>query len=342
MKYINIEIHDTEFENKFLLLYQNRTLLVGNIVADIVRFLINNKNNANEISIYLSSKYKQNINHLTIIEIIEKIDVFLNNNKKQSYTKVTKLFNPSKIQTKYLNFLFDKYFFYTTFFLLIIMNTIISKNIVNMSINSKTEWSIWLLLLFVILIVHELGHSFSANKFNVKCKEVGLGLYLIFPVLYIYLGETWKLKKEKRIIINLSGIYFQLILGIILFAFSSIYQSTIFTHLFFTNYSIAILNLNPFVKFDGYWVISDILDSKNLVKESNSSLKEILQFNFKNYKFIIYAILRISFLTFIFYYIIQILFSIICKFINKENLDTFEIIMITIITILLIKKIIKK
>ncbi|PVV61183.1 hypothetical protein DD829_03175, partial [Chryseobacterium sp. HMWF035] len=73
------------------------------------------------------------------------------------------------------------------------------------------------LFLFVILIIHELGHVTATQFFKQKTYSIGFGLYLIFPVFYADVTNIWALSKYKRIVVNLAGIFFQSILGVLLF-----------------------------------------------------------------------------------------------------------------------------
>ncbi|MCB6088975.1 zinc metalloprotease [Flavobacterium psychrophilum] len=164
------------------------------------------------------------------------------------------------------------------------------------------------ILLFAILILHEIGHSIFAKQYNIGTGKIGLGLYLfIIPVFYINLNEIWRLKNEKRIIINLGGIFFQLLAGIILVFIYQINQSDVLASLIKINLVIAMLNFNPFIKFDGYWALSDLLNNKDLYSQSNTAIKK--WFNFKSHQYskviTFYSIGRIIFYTFISYILIN-------------------------------------
>ncbi|MDR1503487.1 MAG: M50 family metallopeptidase, partial [Prevotella sp.] len=178
------------------------------------------------------------------------------------------------------------------------LNILISLFLYHNNLNGIQDWIIFGSLLMLILFIHELGHSLSAKRYGITCKEIGIGLYFIFPVLYTNLGESWKLKKEKRIMINLSGIYFQFILGIIIGLLAWSMNSNVLSFLFITNFSIAFFNLNPFIKLDGYWVVSDLLNTSNLFKAASDEMTHFFSFKSqekRNIKLLIYAFLRLIF-----------------------------------------------
>lgn len=169
---------------------------------------------------------------------------------------------------------------------------------------------------------------------------MGIGLYLIFPVLYTNLGETWKLQRKKRIIINLSGIYFQLIIGVIIGFIAHIFESNLLSFVFYSNIAIILFNVNPFIKLDGYWVITDLLNIKNLSKLSNNQIVSIflLKFNkLKNSWLIIYSITKLFFLLLIVYVFFNLFHSIISKIYYSTPLSIRDYLLLLIILIYVYK-----
>jgi putative peptide zinc metalloprotease protein len=125
---------------------------------------------------------------------------------------------------------------------------------------------------FAILLFHELGHASSAYHFGVKPKKVGGGFYLAFPVLFADITEAWKLSRSQRVIVNLAGIYFQLLINLVLiycvYNTSNFESVRLLRYLMILNISTMILNLNFVLKFDGYWVYSDLFKLPNLSQQS--------------------------------------------------------------------------
>lgn len=145
--------------------------------------------------------------------------------------------------------------------------------------NQVNVYSILELLAFmhVSSLFHELGHASACKYFGIQHGAVGFGLYLNFPVLYTDVTEVWRLKRRQRCVVNIAGVYFQCyFLLVLLIAF-------LFTHNDMLRYLILTLNLgflmtlNPFFKFDGYWIASDLLGVPNLRKRS----KELVSYLYK-------------------------------------------------------------
>ena len=107
--------------------------------------------------------------------------------------------------------------------------------------------------------------------------------------------------------INLGGIYFQLLIGLILIIIFYTTGSNMVGGLIKINFIVAILNLNPLIRFDGYWALSDYLNDNNLYSNSTKLFKSWVSFKFpKTSKTLtIYTILKTSFLAYIFYHLIK-------------------------------------
>jgi putative peptide zinc metalloprotease protein len=125
-----------------------------------------------------------------------------------------------------------------------------------------------LLLLLLSSFIHELGHASACRYFRVKHGGVGFGLYLTFPVFYTDVSETWKLKRKERLVVNMAGVYFQLILLIPFFLIYFVTGNYIIKWFLLTVNIGLLVTLNPFFKFDGYWIVSDLLGVSNLRKKS--------------------------------------------------------------------------
>ena len=128
------------------------------------------------------------------------------------------------------------------------------------------------------LLIHELGHATAAAKYNCKNVELGIGWYVVFIVFYAELSESWKLKRNQRLIVDCGGIYFQLIFTMILTAIYLAIEKSPILYYSITMLNISFLwNLNPFFRMDGYWIACDLLDTKNLREVCNQELKKFIK-----------------------------------------------------------------
>lgn len=122
--------------------------------------------------------------------------------------------------------------------------------------------------LFVFMLTssffHELGHASACKYFGLRHGGIGFGLYLNFPVLYTDVTEVWKLSRMQRCVVNIAGIYFQCYWLITLLVAFLLTNNEMLRYLILIMNLGFLMTLNPFFKFDGYWIVSDILGVPNL------------------------------------------------------------------------------
>jgi len=135
-------------------------------------------------------------------------------------------------------------------------------------------------VLFILLLLndlfHEIGHASACTRFGVNHGRIGFGFYLMTPVFFADVSEAWKLDRLKRIIINVSGMYFELIFCLLIILLLIVTGHVNLLILPIVLLVKTIFNLNPFLRTDGYWVLSDALNVPNLRRVSNDALKRTL------------------------------------------------------------------
>ena len=127
-------------------------------------------------------------------------------------------------------------------------------------------------LLLLSLVVHELGHASACARFGVRPGEIGATLYLIYPALYSDVSGAWQLPRRQRVLVDLGGMYFQLVAGA---AYAAAYALSGWEPLRVAVFMIlgtGVFSLNPIFKFDGYWVLADTLGVTNLSRQPSRIL----------------------------------------------------------------------
>ena len=144
----------------------------------------------------------------------------------------------------------------------------------------------WLYLgatMAVVKVLHELGHGISCKKFGGECHEIGFMLLVFTPCLYCNVSDSWMLpNKWKRVWIGAGGIYVEMILASFAmytwyFTEPGLLNDLCLNMMFLNAISTIVVNGNPLLRFDGYYILMDIVEIPNLRQKSTEVLKRWFQ-----------------------------------------------------------------
>jgi len=123
-------------------------------------------------------------------------------------------------------------------------------------------------------IVHEFAHAYAARRYGVRVPTMGVAFLVLWPFLYTDTSETWKLAdRRKQLVIASAGMAAELVLAV----FSTLLWAlapeggakNILFVLASTTWVVTLaINMSPFMRFDGYFVLSDLLGFPNLHERS--------------------------------------------------------------------------
>lgn len=126
-------------------------------------------------------------------------------------------------------------------------------------------------LFLFIMLLHEFGHSSACLSLGVPVKDIGFGIYFIFPVLYSDVTEIALLQKRQRLIVDSAGIYFQLLVNAILAFLCFLMKEGSVYNLLLCIWTLNGISLSyaliPFFRNDGYWMYSDYFAIDNLMEQ---------------------------------------------------------------------------
>lgn len=135
----------------------------------------------------------------------------------------------------------------------------------------------------VIKILHELGHGYTAKRFGCEVRQMGVMLLVLFPVPYVDASPSAALaSKWQRAGVAAAGIVVEVTLAAIAAlvwasAEPGLLRAVAFNVMVIGGVSTVLINGNPLLRFDGYYVLSDVIEVPNLAQRSIRYLGHLVE-----------------------------------------------------------------
>jgi putative peptide zinc metalloprotease protein len=131
-----------------------------------------------------------------------------------------------------------------------------------------------LLLLWLVFpavkALHELGHAFAARRFGGEVHDLGVMILVLTPVPYVDASSSWAFRsKWARVAVGAAGMVVELFLAALaLFVWLAVEPGTVrlvaYNVVFIAGVSTLVFNANPLLRFDGYYILADLIEIPNL------------------------------------------------------------------------------
>ncbi len=142
---------------------------------------------------------------------------------------------------------------------------------------------IWLALVMALTkICHEFGHGLACKRYGGQCHEMGVMLLVLTPCLYCNVSDAWTLpSKWRRAFIAAAGMYVELVLASIAtfiwwFSEPGMVNMLALNVIFVSSVSTVLFNANPLLRYDGYYILSDLLEIPNLRQKATTILQRTM------------------------------------------------------------------
>ncbi|MCR9201584.1 MAG: efflux RND transporter periplasmic adaptor subunit [Planctomycetaceae bacterium] len=146
---------------------------------------------------------------------------------------------------------------------------------------ARDNW-LWLLLAWLGLKgCHELAHGLVCRRYGGRVTETGLILAFFAPLAYVDATSSWSFTSRwKRIHVAAAGMYVELLLAsVAVFLWtrveSTVVSSLLYNVIIMASVSTLLFNANPLMKFDGYYILSDLLQQPNLYTQSGEAVQQL-------------------------------------------------------------------
>ncbi|WP_162845937.1 site-2 protease family protein [Seongchinamella sediminis] len=135
----------------------------------------------------------------------------------------------------------------------------------------------------IVKAFHEFGHGVMARKWGAEVHEMGVMLLVFFPVPYVDASASAAFPgRWQRIAVSSAGIFIELFLAAVaLFLWLAMESGTLsaiaYNVMLIGGVSTVLINGNPLLRFDGYYILSDLLEIPNLGARANQQVIYLLQ-----------------------------------------------------------------
>jgi putative peptide zinc metalloprotease protein len=139
------------------------------------------------------------------------------------------------------------------------------------------------LLLIVLKVFHEFGHAFACKHFGGHVPEMGAVFIMFAPCAYVDATGSWSFPRTReRVVVCLAGMYIESIFAAVaVFVWAatdpSLLNSIAYNVMFLAGAMTVFFNINPLMRYDGYYVLCDLVEVPNLRQRSTQYFRAILK-----------------------------------------------------------------
>ncbi|MCC7085148.1 MAG: efflux RND transporter periplasmic adaptor subunit [Pirellulales bacterium] len=140
------------------------------------------------------------------------------------------------------------------------------------------NWFVLAAAMGITKVLHEFGHGLSCKHFGGECHEMGVMVLVLTPCLYCNVSDSWMLpNKWHRAFIGAAGMYVEIFLASIAtfiwwFSQPGLLNNVALSTIFVCSVSTVVFNGNPLLRYDGYYILSDLLEIPNLRQKATTIL----------------------------------------------------------------------
>lgn len=151
------------------------------------------------------------------------------------------------------------------------------------SILAPDNWFLLYLGFVLVKTVHEFGHAIMCRRFGGEVHTMGIMFMVFTPMPYVDATSSWSFRSRwHRVLVGLGGMIPELFLAAgLMFVWANTGAGTVhslaYNMMFVASVSTLLFNANPLMRFDGYYILSDLLDIPNLYFRANQQLIYLIE-----------------------------------------------------------------
>jgi len=150
------------------------------------------------------------------------------------------------------------------------------------SVLAPANWH-WMVILFIVTkAIHELGHGLMCRRFGGAVPEMGIMMLIMFPAPYVDATSSWSFPdKWKRLLVAAAGMLFELTIAggaaLVWMNTEGLPRQLAYNTVFLASVTTILFNANPLLRFDGYYMLSDMLEIPNMYDRATKHFRWLVQ-----------------------------------------------------------------
>jgi putative peptide zinc metalloprotease protein len=142
--------------------------------------------------------------------------------------------------------------------------------------------AVFLLIIGVVVVsaaLHELGHAAACAYGGAKPGGMGMGVYIVWPAFYTDVTDAYQLDRRGRLRTDLGGVYVNAIIVLVIAAVHAVTRYEPLVLLMFLLQVQVLQQMLPFLRLDGYYVVSDLVGVPDLFRRIGPVLRSAIPFH---------------------------------------------------------------
>jgi putative peptide zinc metalloprotease protein len=124
-------------------------------------------------------------------------------------------------------------------------------------------------------LFHEFGHASALRYGGGRVRGMGAGVYLFYPMFYTDVTESYRLGRWARLRTDIGGFYFELLFALGSLALYLVSRQEFLLSIMVLTDLAVLSEVSPLVRFDGYWVLTDLVGIPDLFSQASPFLRSV-------------------------------------------------------------------
>jgi putative peptide zinc metalloprotease protein len=126
-------------------------------------------------------------------------------------------------------------------------------------------------LIFPVLkLFHEFGHACATKAWGGEVHEMGIMFLVLMPIPYVDASSATAFRRtHRRVLVGAAGMVVELFIASVALFFwleaqPGVFRAALYNVMLIAGISTVLFNANPLLRFDGYYILGDLLQIQNL------------------------------------------------------------------------------